>query len=282
MLKVLVYDSGWGGELVADYLANELKVVEVTRLIDWRNLPYGTKSSSEIKHLLCENLKNHIGKVNLVVLGGFVVSEYIEYLRKQFPNQAFVGLSIDINQIIRSYCQSSSIAIFIGCQDIESHFMQDLRSQLPGPQLATVKTEGWEELIDDGEISSAYIRCQLAPHFKLKTTSEREAKRRKSLPIAESLQASRKIARSQSTVKVYTREGNAGAQLTPDVVILLNTHFWEIEHIIEQLFGWRVCLVDFRQKLLHDVCAALKLRGVDGARHKCSSNSKRHELLDEY
>ena len=56
--------------------------------------------------------------------------------------------------------------------------------------------------------------------------------------------------------------------ITADVVLLLNTHFWELKEDLEILFGWGVRVLDFREKLLHDVCAALKLRGVHGKRAK--------------
>lgn len=57
-------------------------------------------------------------------------------------------------------------------------------------------------------------------------------------------------------------------ELRPDVVLLLNTHFWDIKLELEGLFGYKVRVLDFREKLLHDVCAALKLRGVHGKRAK--------------
>lgn len=268
MLKVLVYDSGWGGELVADYLANELKVIEVTRLIDWKNLPYSTKTPYEIKHLLCERLQNYIGKIDLIVLGGFVVSEYIEYLRRQFPNQVFVGLDIDLKQITGSRCQPDNIAVFIGSQSPESFFVQKLRHQLPEAQLSIICSEGWEKLIDDGELDKLYIQRQLAPHFILQESPESRKKRRQRAPIIESLRISQEDAASRSTIKIQTYNNTTNSRLAPDLVILLNTHFWELRPTLEQLFGWKVRFVDFRQKLLHDVCAALKLLGVDGARRK--------------
>lgn len=54
----------------------------------------------------------------------------------------------------------------------------------------------------------------------------------------------------------------------PDVILLLNTHFWSIRSELEELFGYRVRVLDFRQKLLHDTCRALELRGVHGDRSK--------------
>ncbi len=44
MLRIVVFfDSGWGGELVARYLEQELEIVEVIRVIDWGHAPYSEK-----------------------------------------------------------------------------------------------------------------------------------------------------------------------------------------------------------------------------------------------
>ena len=37
MLKVVIFDSGYGGEFFADKLEEEVPVIEVVRVIDWRN-----------------------------------------------------------------------------------------------------------------------------------------------------------------------------------------------------------------------------------------------------
>ena len=37
MLKVVVFDGGYGGEFFADRLQDELPVIEIIRVIDWRN-----------------------------------------------------------------------------------------------------------------------------------------------------------------------------------------------------------------------------------------------------
>lgn len=36
MLKIVVFDSGYGGELLADYLEDALPVIDIVRAIDWR------------------------------------------------------------------------------------------------------------------------------------------------------------------------------------------------------------------------------------------------------
>ena len=53
MLKIVVFDSGFGGELFADRLESEIPVVEVIRVIDWRSAnqilssPRGARKAAE-------------------------------------------------------------------------------------------------------------------------------------------------------------------------------------------------------------------------------------------
>ena len=37
MLKVVVFDGGYGGEFFADQLEAELPILDIIRVIDWRN-----------------------------------------------------------------------------------------------------------------------------------------------------------------------------------------------------------------------------------------------------
>ena len=37
MIKIVIFDSGYGGELLADYLESELPVVNIVRVIDWHH-----------------------------------------------------------------------------------------------------------------------------------------------------------------------------------------------------------------------------------------------------
>lgn len=67
--------------------------------------------------------------------------------------------------------------------------------------------------------------------------------------------------RATPPIRSPTKENSQAA-----LVILLSTHFWSIRPELEQIFGRRAKIIDFRKKLLHDVCFALGLRGVHGDR----------------
>ena len=57
MLKIVVFDSGYGGELFADYLENELPVTDIIRVVDWRNADKMQHNARLTRRLAEEALK---------------------------------------------------------------------------------------------------------------------------------------------------------------------------------------------------------------------------------
>lgn len=286
MLKIVVFDGGWGGELVADYLAEELRTIEVERVIDWEHAPYDNKTVSEIEGLSGDCLRPYVGKVDLIVLGGYAVSLALESLERQYPTQKFVGMGINYYRILKSRSYPSQIAIFVDSILIESDFCQEIRQKLPYSTIIAPDCSGWEDLINIGEMSKEVLCLELCDHFRLKApeTKRLPAKRRSTRGRPSRETSSRSALPLLESIRRPEVESNRGSLPTealpdqqvypsekrfhPDVVLLLNTHFWELRTDFEELFGYGVRVLDFRQKLLHDTCSALSLRGVDGCRSK--------------
>lgn len=90
MLKVLVFDTGSGGEMFADYIEQELAVVEVLR-----ELHYEMETDCSLKEmqLLTEAaLLPHIGKVDVIVLASYEITlATLKFLQRKYPRQKFVG-----------------------------------------------------------------------------------------------------------------------------------------------------------------------------------------------
>ncbi len=297
MLKVVVFDSGWGGELVADFLMEELTTVEVVRAIDWTHAPYCGKSVDEICALAEAVLARHIGEADVIVLGGYAVSLALDFLREKYPGQKFVGMGINYDKVLSSRTYPGQVAVLMDRLTSESELRQEMRNALPYSTLIIPDCTGWEELINENLMTTEILRQDLSYDFLL--TPARKRRRRaddsggfdnlvtqveqKSEDFNDKKQALR------DAIAKFTQAAQAAAdderdkaealasqslqiehrnELRPDVVLLLNTHFWEIKLELEELFGYKVRVLDFREKLLHDVCTALKLRGVHGRRAK--------------
>lgn len=269
MLKIVVCDSGWGGELVADFLSEELGMVEIVRVIDWAHAPYHTKDRAMIERLVEAALTRYLDQVDLIVLGGYGTSLALDYLCQKYPKQHFVSMDYSLPYILHTRNYPQQIGVLAGKQTLASELFARLRASLPQSTFITAEHPTWEKLIDDGELENEQIQADLAPYFQLTggpspTSLRRLAQQKRSLPLAQTLKPQQADHRSASTLAAAPDPSLEPQSV--DALLILDTHFWEIKSELERLFGWRVRVLDFRRKLLHDVCAALGLRGVDGGR----------------
>lgn len=290
MLKVVVFDGGWGGELVADYLEAELNIVEIVRVIDWRG-NYSEKTDNELYENIEPILRDYVGKCDLIVLGGHTVSRILTRLRKRYPRQLFAGMNENIKKNVRLGTRMFRRVTVLTSRAIREHGLeQDLTRQFPAAKVSFVDCEDWEELIDNNIMTKDLLYARLKKDFKLRSLrfEEREASM-ESMPLGVRIKIEKAQGRHdksiESTVNRFAemrqvarefekcvaenmmREAN-GTMPLPELVIVLNTHYWEIEGGLEEIFGWRTRIVDMREGLLHDVCAALRLTGLDGKRPK--------------
>lgn len=296
MLRIVVFDSGWGGELVANFLVEELKMAEVVRVIDWPNAPYCGRTREEVCWLAERCLMNYVGRVDLIVLGGYAVSLALDYLCERYPEQKFVGMGINHDVILRTRSYPENVVLMMDQLASESELCRELRQKLPYSTLVIPDCTGWEELINEGLMMPEILRRDLGYDFALAqkvvrrkpkaakeveslgseilgmTALQRDNKQALRAAIAKFSQAAKEAAADErEIVREFADEmpeTDDADKIHPDVVLLLNTHFWEIKLDLEAIFGWKVRVLDFREKLLHDVCAALKLRGVHGKRAK--------------
>ena len=286
MLKVVVFDGGWGGQVVANYLAAELGVVEVIAVIDWQHAPYEGKPLTELMLYAVEQLRPWIQEADLVVLGGYIVSLLQDKLQKTYPKQKFVGMGVNVYRILHTRVSPKCVAV-LG-DELMQHcaFFTHVRQGLPDTTLIFPDCSGWEDLINIGEMSAEVLRFELQDYFQLSSTlpSARLAPTITSRAPRVSISAEMRLRISEfisiNTQACYPqivfRERGPGDDLplspsdlyVPDTVLLLNTHYWDIKPEIEEVFGARTRVMDFRKKLLHDVCLALSLYGVDGERSK--------------
>ena len=223
MLKVAVVDSGWGGEMVADYIEYELAVIEVIRVIDWRNAPYAGKTRMEILRCIEQALRPYWRRVDAVVLGGFVPSLVVDALRTRHPAMKFVALELKNSKIVGKSVKKVMILADEWTRGLSEY--EDLRWQawLKAAEVVEPNCKGWTEMIDEGEMNYEFLERALKP---------------------------------------YLGDGRM------DALIIANTHYWDIRKDLLRILRWRARVVDQREALLHDLCRALRLRGVDGRRRR--------------
>lgn len=95
MLKVAVFDNGFGGELFADRLESELPVIEVIRVIDWRSAKEAQKSSVGARKSAERALRPYFGKVDLIIFANYLLATTsLKYFQRKYSTQKFIGFTI--------------------------------------------------------------------------------------------------------------------------------------------------------------------------------------------
>lgn len=163
MRKVLVFDSGWGGELFADFLERELAIVEVQRLIDWTQGAYCNLTAQEICELTEVALRPYIGKVEVIVLASYTITvAALEYLRERFPRQKFVGFDLRLSRMLRRTPMDRKVMVLATEMVRESLEYGVERQRLERfEEVVEPDCQTWVQQVDDGLIYEDEIRRSL-------------------------------------------------------------------------------------------------------------------------
>lgn len=159
MLKIAVFDTGYGGELFADQLEKELPTTEIIRIIDWRNAEKLTNRSSARK--IIENaLKPYINRVNLIVIANYYTSATVlNYLKRKYKNQKFIGFTMNPSRI-KKRCPTLIITTSPTTRSL-SYF--NLHFHI---RLRTICLDNWPLLIDDGELTPDIFKKDLSENLE--------------------------------------------------------------------------------------------------------------------
>ena len=153
MLKIVVFDGGYGGELFADKLEEELPIVKVIRVIDWRNADEFLKSPRAARRAAMNALKPYIGRVDLIVFANHLLSATsLKFFRRKYKNQKFLGFSLPqpatfLNRptvILTTKALTHTISYY--------NYLFRLKRTT-----STLCLDTWSSLIDDGELTEQMV-----------------------------------------------------------------------------------------------------------------------------
>lgn len=168
MLKVVVYDDGYGGELFADQLEAELPVLEVIRVIDWRNSKILQSNPRRARKIAEAALRPYIGKVDLIIFANYLVAlTSLKYFVKKYENQTFLGLHLTSPSSI-----SKKEILILGTKTFSRLWSFRNYTFRLQAHITTACLDGWPAAIDDGELSIDDIRERIGHYSKLSSPPE--------------------------------------------------------------------------------------------------------------
>ena len=96
MLKIVVYDSGYGGEDFADRLEEELPTIDVIRVIDWRHADKIQANAKDARRCAEKALTPYINKVDLIIFANHLLTiTSLKYFVQKYKDQRFTGLGLE-------------------------------------------------------------------------------------------------------------------------------------------------------------------------------------------
>ena len=154
MLKVVVFDSGYGGELFADYLQEKLPIIQIIRVIDWRNANRIINKPKDARKIAETAIRPYIGRVDLVIFANHLITiTSLKYFKRKYQNQRFLGLDLKrpSNFVKRDTLVLTTKAV---AHTVNYHnFLFQLKCRVK-----TITLDAWPIKIDNGELSDNEIK----------------------------------------------------------------------------------------------------------------------------
>jgi glutamate racemase len=160
MLKVVVFDSGYGGDFFAERLSEELPILEIIRVIDWRHAGEYQRGVYSARRAARMALAPYLGKADLIVFANHFLSiSSLKYFRRKYPKQKFLGLDLAFPDtfVPRDVLVLATSAIRRTPRYHLFRFRVKRRRRVRDLSL-----DAWPNRIDDGELTSDEIKDTLA------------------------------------------------------------------------------------------------------------------------
>ena len=161
MLKIVVFDNGYGGELFADKLEEEIPVVKIIRVIEWRNAGDFLKSPRLARQRAINSLRPYIGRVDLIILANYLLATTsLKYFQRKHKNQKFCGLKLP--QLDNSLPRPTVVLTTKSLAHTVNFYNYLFRLKR---KVNTICLDEWPALIDDGCFDEELVRIKFEKFF---------------------------------------------------------------------------------------------------------------------
>lgn len=157
MLKVVVYDGGFGGELFADLLEQEIPVLKVIRVIDWRHAEALNSKAKAARAAAETALAPYLGKVDLIIFANHLLSmTSLRYFRRKYSSQKFLGVRLELPE--KKHKRECLVLTTKAVSRTLNYWSYVFRLHM---RARTLRLDTWPSLIDDGELAPEEIASTL-------------------------------------------------------------------------------------------------------------------------
>lgn len=167
-MKIGVFDSGIGGEVIAKELGASFPEAIITTVDDTKNVPYGDKTPREVielTNLAIQPLLKASSDI-IVIACNTATALAIEYLRQRYPGQKFIG----IEPMIKAAAAQTKNRIVIVCATPATlnspRYRQLIKRFAPSLRIIEPDCSAWAPMIQLDRINQRHIRQTIKPALR--------------------------------------------------------------------------------------------------------------------
>lgn len=158
-MKLGIFDSGIGGEAVANALGVTFPRADIITVNDHEHVPYGDKTPEEVIHLTDMAIQPLLeAACDIIVLAcNTATALAIETLRAKYPQQKFIGIEPMI-KTAAELTKTKTIAVCATPATLKSARYRELAAQYAGGiTIIEPDCSGWAFMIENDEINHQKI-----------------------------------------------------------------------------------------------------------------------------
>lgn len=160
-MKLSVFDSGIGGEAIAEALRREFPNADIMAVNDRAHMPYGDKTAEEIQALTDTAIQPLLGRDVIVIACNSATTAAIDFLRANYPKQKFIG----IEPMIKSAAALTKTGIIAVCATpatLKSSRYQELKTKF-AQHVSVLEPDcsTWAKMIEDNDVNETLIAREI-------------------------------------------------------------------------------------------------------------------------
>lgn len=156
-MNIGVFDSGIGGEAVANSLRNYFPEAKITVVNDRENLPYGDKTSHQIRLLTDAAIQPLLGSDVIVIACNSATTAAIEFLRGKYINQKFIGIEPMIKPAL-NLTKTRIIGVCATPATLGSNSYRMLKDKYArNYQVVEPDCSNWAQMIENNDLNNSEV-----------------------------------------------------------------------------------------------------------------------------
>lgn len=154
-MKLGVFDSGIGGEAIAERLHDDFLKAEIIVVSDRAHLPYGDRKAADIIQLTDAAIQPLLlAGCDIIILAcNTATAAAIETLRERYPEQLFIGLEPMVKPATEM-TKSGTVCICATPATLSSERYKKLKQKYQaGTKILEPDCSGWAQMIEDSKVN---------------------------------------------------------------------------------------------------------------------------------